>query len=79
MSDTRGMTTDGPADASDAIEPMGADRTAIEPIERDGDATDRPRPIDGDSPSDGSAPVARERQDPEHVGVDWERTSRDKS
>jgi hypothetical protein len=63
------MTTDSPADASDVIEP----------IDGDGDATDRLRPIDGDSPSDGSAPVARERQDPEHVGVDWERTSRDKS
>ena len=34
------------------------------------------RPIDGPA-TDRSAPPAPERQDADHVGVDWERTSKD--
>jgi hypothetical protein len=55
--------------------PIGADLDALPPIgvepgaSRDGD------PIDA-GPIDGSAP--EERQDRDHVGVDWDLTQRDR-
>lgn len=91
MSDVRDTTTNGPADASDVVDgpigsaslrdpatsgPMGANLDALEPIDNAGDASDDTRPIDGKA-TDRSAPAANERQEPDHVGVDWERTSRD--
>lgn len=91
MSDTPRATTDSPPDASDVVDgpigsaslrdpatsgPMGADLDALEPIDRDGDESDAPRPIDGPA-AEGSGPAGHDRQDPDHVGVDWERTSRD--
>lgn len=87
MNDPRGTTTDTP-DASDVVDgpigsaslrdpatsgPMGADLDALEPIDSDGDEPDDTRPIDGQA-TDRSAPAAHDRQDEDHVGVDWERT-----
>jgi hypothetical protein len=59
------------------IEPMGADRDPLEPIDGDHDESDDTRAIDRPSAANGAAPEVTERQDPDHVGVDWERTSRD--
>lgn len=84
--DTRQSASDAP-DASDVVEgPVGSaalkDPATSGPIGADLDelpALDGPgavgSPTDQDAPRDGG-PSIHERQDPDHVGVDWDLTER---
>jgi hypothetical protein len=90
MKDQARDTRDGRPDAGEVVEgpiggarlrnpasgPIGADLDALPPIDvGPGALGDGGRP-DG-RPIDGSAPA--ERQDRDHVGVDWDLTQRDRS
>ena len=92
MSDDHRQTPDSPPDASDVVDgpigsaslrdpatsgPMGADLDALKPIDDDGAEADDTRPIEARTPAPESRQSAHERQDADHVGVDWDRTSRD--
>lgn len=55
--------------------PIGVDLDALPSIDVDPATPDQGGPIDGGA-ADGSAPA--ERQDRDHVGVDWDLTQRDR-
>jgi hypothetical protein len=58
-----------------AAGPLGADLEVLPPIDGDPGAPRDGGAIDG-GPIDGSTPA--ERQDRDHVGVDWDLTQRDR-
>lgn len=91
MTDKR-TTPDRPADAIDVVEgpigsarlrdpaksrKVGVDLDSLHPIDGQAEESDDTRAIETRTPAPGSRQSTHERQDPDHVGVDWEQTSRD--
>jgi hypothetical protein len=74
-----GDVVEGPIGAArlrgPASGPTAADLDALPPIDVESGVSREGGPIDG-GPIDGSAP--EERQDRDHVGVDWDLTQRDR-
>jgi len=86
VSDRTNTPSDNPPGAVDVVDgpigsawlrepattdPAGTDKDVLKPIDGAGNESDDKRAIDG------AAPVGGERQEPDRVGVDWERTSRE--